>query len=94
MSDQIDSIKIIKYLKSKWGDEKRCPMCDQTEWIVNDKIFELREFKGGSIILGNIPIFPVIPIICKNCSNTIFINPINARLLDVKKESNQEKDGK
>lgn len=89
MEDKIDGEKLIKYLEEKWGRGKHCSMCNESQWIISDKIFELREFKGGSLVLGGkTPIFPVIPAICGNCSNTLFINAINAGLLNIPKENN------
>lgn len=70
-----DSNKIINHLNEKWQG-RPCPMCGKGKWSVNDKIFELREFNEGNLIVGGGPIIPVIPIICESCGNTILINAI------------------
>lgn len=54
--------KFIQHLNEKWGN-KPCPMCNSKGWNVSDNVYELREFHGGNLVLGNGPIFPVIP--CK-----------------------------
>ena len=41
-----DNEKLITYLKDKWKG-RRCPVCQQGNWIVSKELFELREFQGG-----------------------------------------------
>jgi predicted RNA-binding Zn-ribbon protein involved in translation (DUF1610 family) len=75
---KFDSQKIIQYLNTKWA-VKPCPMCGIIKWNVSDKLFELREYHGGDLVIGGqASIIPLIPIICSNCGNTIFINAIVA----------------
>ena len=76
----IDTQKLIAHLKDKWLG-RPCPMCQVGNWNVSDKVFELREFYGGGLRLGGVPIYPVIPVTCNNCGNTVFINPITAGVL-------------
>ena len=70
-----DSSQVIRHLKDKWRG-KPCPMCGNGKWSVNDKIFKLREFNEGNLIVGGGPIIPIIPIICESCGNTLLINAI------------------
>jgi len=74
--------EIINFLNSKWHGAT-CPLCGGREWNVNEKIYELREFNDGNLVVGgpNSSIIPVIPISCKNCGNTIFINALITGLL-------------
>ena len=67
--------KVLKHLNDKWGNTP-CPMCKANSWTINDTIYELREFHGGNVVLGSGPIYPVIPINCNNCGNSIFINAL------------------
>ena len=53
-------------------------MCGAGNWSISDKVFELREFKDGNMIIGNVPIFPVIPVTCANCGNSLMINALIA----------------
>jgi hypothetical protein len=76
---EIDSKNIIEYLEQKWKTSP-CPMCGAKQWAVTPKSYELREFYGGNLVIGKGTIFPVIPVVCGNCGNTIFINPVVARL--------------
>jgi hypothetical protein len=69
--------KIIEHLNTKWGN-RPCPMCSTSSWTVSDTIYELREFHGGNIVLGNGPIYPIVPVSCNNCGNTIIVNAIQA----------------
>ncbi|AKH10535.1 hypothetical protein OEA30_005248 [Escherichia coli] len=74
MSD-VKSDQIIKYLSEKWGGSK-CPLCKKGRWNVSDKIFELREFHEGNVVIGAGPIVPIIPVTCDNCGNVVLVNAI------------------
>lgn len=89
MSD-IESEKLIQHLKTKWAG-RRCPLCNTGNWNVSDKVYELREFHGGGLVIGNIPIVPVVPITCDNCGNTVLVNSIVAGLT---KQNKGDKDAK
>lgn len=75
-----NSREIIDFLNEKWNGTQ-CPMCHENEWNI-EGIFELREFKDGNLIVVNdCKIIPVIPVTCKNCGNTILINPLTTGLM-------------
>ena len=72
-------INVTEYMNYKWreGDNYKCPLCDCKTWVIGDLIFGLHEDqsqRGGFISGGGNQILPIIPITCKNCGNTIFIN--------------------
>ena len=71
----VKSEQIIKHLSTKWKG-RNCPMCGSGNWTVSDKVFELREFHDGNIVLGAGPIIPLIPVTCSSCGNAILINAI------------------
>lgn len=73
--DKKTSENLINFLNDKWQD-RPCPMCNERKWTVQDKVFELREFHEGSLVLGGTPIIPLIPVTCENCGNTILINAL------------------
>ena len=80
MSD-VKSEKFIDHLKLKWRGQK-CPMCSTGNWNVSDKIFELREFHDGNVVIGNGPIVPIVPVTCDNCGNTVLVNAIVSGAVD------------
>jgi hypothetical protein len=74
----VKSEQIIKHLTEKWKG-RSCPMCGIGNWNVQEKVFELREYNGGNMVLGeNLPIVPVIPVTCDNCGNSVMVNAIVA----------------
>lgn len=77
-----DGKEIIDFLSDKWHAAV-CPMCGGREWNATDKIFELREFNEGNAVIGGAKsaVFPIIPVTCKNCGNTVFINALTTGLL-------------
>lgn len=68
---------VIARLNSTAANRQPCPICGGTHWNLNDKIFEVREFQGGSLVLGgDTSVLPVIAMSCQNCGYTHFINAI------------------
>jgi predicted RNA-binding Zn-ribbon protein involved in translation (DUF1610 family) len=80
----------LKHLNKKWG-QKNCPMCGENSWNVSDKIFELREFHNGNLVVGKeSTIFPVFPVSCNNCGNSIFVNALIAGAIQKPSEQNEK----
>lgn len=67
-----------EYLRARI--DSRCQICGNTNWNIETKVFELREFSSGDLALGG-PIIPLIPMTCTNCGNTALINAIHAGLV-------------
>ena len=67
--------KVTKAIHNFGLSFRPCPVCAQTQWIVAESIYELREFEGGNLTVGG-PIYPVIAILCNICSNTILLNAL------------------
>ena len=85
---KLDSEKLIGHLKQKWGGQK-CPMCHQGKWSVQDNVYELRGFHGGSMVFGGSALIPIVPVTCDNCGNTILVNGIMAGVVDRKANENE-----
>jgi len=63
--------KLSGFLKSS------CSVCQGKGWVLSDRIFELREFHGGTLVIGEkSATFPVIAVVCNSCGNTLFFNAI------------------
>lgn len=71
-----DAKVLIEHLNEKWGG-RGCAQCGSTNWQVQDSIFELRQFSGGTLVVGG-PLIPVVPVICQNCGNTVLVNGLIA----------------
>lgn len=57
--------------------------CGHGDWILSDKIFELREFHSGNLVIGgNSSVLPVISVSCKACGNTQFFNALLLGLVE------------
>ena len=82
--------KLVEKLNSM-GSPTICPLCNSGEWNVSDTIFELREFQGGSLVVGgDHSIYPVIPLTCNECGNTYFLNPLKLGILDPQNREDQK----
>ena len=89
--DDIDrklSDRAIKFLRDSWGDVCECPYCRSTKWIVPGFIFELRARRthsSGSQVVT----FPLTPVSCEKCGQTVLVNAIRAELVGPLPETNQ-----
>ncbi len=72
--------RLIKHLKDKWQN-RPCPLCGVGNWNVSEKVFEIREFNHGDMIIGAGPIIPLIPVTCSNCGNVVLVNAIIAGIV-------------
>ncbi len=75
-----DSEKVIEHLVEKWGEDKECPMCGNTSWIVNEEIYEVPRFSEKAET--NEVVFPVVPVSCTNCYSTQFISAVMIGLVE------------
>jgi hypothetical protein len=75
--------KLIEKLNQFWKN-KTCEVCGQQNWMIDDTLFELREFHGGRTVLGSGAIKPLITISCTSCGNTKMMNAIQMELVDPK----------
>lgn len=65
-----------------------CAICGNDKWLLNDTIFEMREFNGGNFIIGGkCAIMPVVSISCKECGNTLFLSAIRMGVVTPNTES-------
>ena len=72
MADQL-----IAFLTRKWGNDPKCPMCENTTWHVTppidmEAIPQFKPPEWGS--------FPVCGVVCSNCGDTHFVSGVLAGL--------------
>lgn len=58
----------------KMWENKQCPICKKSNWLVQENVYELPEYHGGGVVIGSGRIFPVVPIMCRECGYTFFMN--------------------
>lgn len=72
-----EQIKLVISKLDKNKDKRRaCSICGNNTWMLNDTIFEMREFMGGDMVIGGTSIMPVISVSCTECGHTRFISAI------------------
>ncbi len=76
--------EIIKHITTRWA-RNLCPMCFHRQWNILPEIYELRKFHDGELIIGDSNIIPLVPVICKNCGNTILINILHVNVKEIEK---------
>lgn len=74
--------QVIQQLNNDRDKRMPCNICGNNNWIINDTIWEIREFNGGDFVLGgNSSLMPMIAISCSKCGNTHFLNAIKLGII-------------
>lgn len=75
--------QLLQRLNEYRDTRKNCPICSKGQWILNDTIFEVREFNMGGILIGgpNSAIMPMISLSCANCGYTYFMSAIKMGII-------------
>lgn len=81
---------ITSKINEKWAKPIACPTCKANSWNISDNVFELRDFNYGNMVIGGVPIIPIVPVICHNCGNTILVNPLILGV-ELKEDSSAER---
>ena len=81
----MDKTKLDNFVNSlnERKGNKQCPICQNNDWNIGDKLTELREYQGGDLHLGG-QIYPLIVFTCKVCGYTLLYNAIIAGVIDPK----------
>lgn len=79
---------LIKRLDEFWKPT-RCPACKHNEWSVSDTVYEVREFHGGTMVIGGGSLVPVIVATCEYCGYTLFFNAIKLGIVQPSKEETE-----
>lgn len=77
--DASSAQKIQRWIEAKWR-HAACPVCASSAWRTGENLAELRNFQGGSGVVGN-PVYPVLPVFCSECGYALLVNAVIADLL-------------
>jgi len=68
---------VAVWLREKWKGAT-CPLCKQGKWVVGPNLVALRAVPPtsvGDLLMGG-PVYPLVPISCANCANTMLVNAL------------------
>jgi hypothetical protein len=74
MAGEVEMAKIASWLNTHWHGGTTCPICGHNDWGVNPKLFEMREFQGGGLVVGFTLIQPLVIISCRVCGHVLLFN--------------------
>ena len=73
--------KLIKErLEKHWETAPRCPLCENSKWLIGS-IHELKDYHNGDLVIGG-PITPVLSLVCDKCGGTQFVNALIFGIVD------------
>lgn len=72
---------VVEKLNQLWGTAKTCSVCRGNHWTISDRIYEMREFESGGLVLGRGTVYPVIVATCAKCGNTKLFNAVGLGVL-------------
>ena len=87
---KLNTKKLLEKLNSTWIN-KQCPICNNTNWGVDNRIVTPVNVGVNKELLIGGAISPLVPVTCENCGYTIFINTLKLDVLDLDEE---KEDGK
>lgn len=82
---QIDEQKLRSALNEKTiqGGTGQCGVCGRQNWTYDTRVYELREFTGGGMIVGpSVAIIPCIVMTCGHCGNMNILNAVALGVVD------------
>lgn len=85
----VDLKRLNSALSGKIGP---CPLCGKRGTLsAMPTLMELREYHSGDFVVGGTPIIPLVVLTCSNCGNTVLINALAMKLMDIPSPSEGEK---
>ena len=79
--------KLLERINAKWKT-KTCPMCQKNNWNIGKNLVSTVNLSDdGGVELGG-SVMPLVPIICMNCGNVLFVNPL---VIDAVNKTDEEK---
>jgi hypothetical protein len=77
-----DGVKALeKHVLPKF-ENKKCWVCDSCDWIVMNRIFEMREFHGMGFTVGG-QVMPLVAVTCQTCGHVVVFNAIHVGVIGV-----------
>lgn len=85
----IDPAKVVDFLRARWMG-RPCPMCGRDDWAVPQGLFALLELQDASTpverpvprpVASEAQVVPVVPVVCKNCGNTVLVSAMVAGVI-------------
>lgn len=77
----IDRKKVWKWLQEHSAIPQRCPVCERSNWVLLNKVWELGEFRAVPAAIAAFAdvdrtpvVLPVVALACQGCGYTIFFN--------------------
>lgn len=80
--DAVQNDVIHQHLKKYWKNSV-CPICNCTKWEIPDVPLELREWAGGSLVIGgDTSILPIVAIMCVECGYVRFFSALKIGIIN------------
>lgn len=78
--------RLIEWITSRWANAGKCSVCGVKEWQVGTHAVALMTTVGDtmSMNIGGSIVYPVVPLMCKNCGNTTLINAFMSGIIKPK----------
>jgi hypothetical protein len=74
------------------GGHFKCPVCQQSDWLIGELVVAPVRFGGGMSLGGDV--YPLAMVICQVCSHTIFMNALRMGITFQKAEEKTEEEAK
>jgi rubrerythrin len=82
---EYDKEKVRQWINEYTAAPQFCPVCNHSDWLLLDKVWELREFRAVPAAITaweaarSPSVLPVVALMCNVCGYTIFFNAFAVR---------------
>ncbi len=73
---------ILKRVDAVWPKPRKCSVCKKDPAWELSRVFELREFHGGGLVVGGSELIPVVTVSCSICGNMLLFNALKLGVVD------------
>jgi hypothetical protein len=73
--------RMLAHLRATAGESKPCTLCGEKLWRIGEQIYLLPEF-NPNLLSPPASVYPVVPLTCLKCGNTLFLNALLIGALD------------
>lgn len=60
--------ELSELLAERWGEDRKCPYCDHSDWVVAKQLLQIERLRDGRPQ-------PFFGVWCEHCGNTVLVEP-------------------
>lgn len=79
---QTEKSRLADWYQKNWNQSFKCPVCQSDKWTTAEHTVEAPVYRGGTMIIGGEPHYPLVAVFSIPCGYTVFMNAAIMGILD------------